>query len=218
MWFPEQERNLATSIANVASAVGRGVGFFLGPGTIFGIEGTPNLLYPETKTTASILIFSSFRALARLLPPLPPLPSSLPRSCSLLTFPGLVHHAEDMSHLMLVEAGLALLPAIGALYYLPDQPLEPPSAAAAALRSPSALKQARMPLKASLVQLFSDFGATCRNWQFVVLAIAGGLQMGVYGAWSGVLPEVLSDRFNNFQVRLQGLARHRSLHDFVFLF
>jgi hypothetical protein len=33
VWFPARQRNTATSIANVANALGRAVGFYLGAST-----------------------------------------------------------------------------------------------------------------------------------------------------------------------------------------
>jgi hypothetical protein len=74
IWFPEDQRNLATAIGNVANAAGRAVGFFLGP--------------------------------------------------------ALVHSANDVPTLLLLEVGLAMLPLLISFWVLPDLPDIAPSRAA----------------------------------------------------------------------------------------
>ena len=44
LWFPEEERNSATAIANVSNALGRAVGFFLGPALVHGAGDVKTLL------------------------------------------------------------------------------------------------------------------------------------------------------------------------------
>ena len=45
LWFPEAERNSATALANVSNALGRAVGFFLGPALVRSANDLPTLLY-----------------------------------------------------------------------------------------------------------------------------------------------------------------------------
>jgi hypothetical protein len=147
VWFPESERNLATAVANVASAVGRAIGFFLGP--------------------------------------------------------GIVQH-DDPAHLptlLYIEIGAALLPMVCVALYYPDHPQIPPSASAAAARTPAVVaKQQALTLVDSVVEILREFKAACSHGMFVLLAVAGGLEMGVYGAWSGVLTVVMAQHFGTSKV------------------
>ena len=47
VWFPEDQRNSATAIGNVANAAGRAVGFFLGPALVHSSGDLPTLLLLE---------------------------------------------------------------------------------------------------------------------------------------------------------------------------
>lgn len=200
-WFPENERNFATAIANVASALGRAIGFFLGPGKWTEEHVTHNLTAP---------LYSSRAFAAAVTPPHPPYWRS--HIFSLLLFstiivvahtPGLVPN-DDPAHLPLllyVEIGLALLPVVCVAIYYPDHPPAPPSAAAAAARSPATLsRQASQGFGASLAHTLLEFSTACSHPAFILLALAGGLQMGVYGAWSGVLTVVMSNHFGTSKV------------------
>lgn len=56
LWFPENSRNTATAIGNVSNAVGRGIGFFLGPAIVTAAADLPTLLYLEVGLAALPLI------------------------------------------------------------------------------------------------------------------------------------------------------------------
>jgi hypothetical protein len=159
-WFPEASRNTATAVGNVASALGRGVGFFLGP--------------------------------------------------------ALVGAASDLPTLLAVEIGLAALPFIAVWAYYPAAPPVPPSRAAedAAARMEERLAAAAEEeegkgggkgagalhtLVTAVGVAAAEVSAAFRAPAFLALAVAGGLEMAVYGAWSGVLPTVLSPKFSDGQ-------------------
>lgn len=186
-WFPERERNTATAIANVASALGRAIGFFLGPGE--GLHCIPEIVPGSTIT-----------------PPLTHLPQ------------GLVPH-DDPAHipsLLYVETGLSILPLIGVLVYYPDHPAAPPSKAAAAARTAllESQKQSQS-LCASIGSSVRDVVRASSQPRFLLLALAGGLQMGVYGAWSGVLTLVMSKHFGTARVSGEHVLGTHHLLSFV---
>lgn len=147
-WFSERERNTATAVANSSNALGRAIGFFLGP--------------------------------------------------------AMVHAAGDLNHLLLLEIGLAALPLICVVVYYPSMPPAAPSAAAALARRRDEAAAAQAPAASqtwgAARSLGADLGALLTNGSCMAIIVAGGLQMGVFGAWSGVLPQVLpfSDARNGY--------------------
>ncbi len=158
-WFAEDWRNTATAVANVASALGRAIGFFLGP--------------------------------------------------------ALVSTASDLPTLLLLEIGLAGLPFLAVLIYYPVAPSTPPSRAAEEEAQAMELKSRKMELakldmegngqgccgtvSTSASTAAKEVLAAIRVPSFLLLAVAGGVEMAVYGAWSGVLPTVLSPKFTDTQ-------------------
>ena len=71
VFFPESERNSATAVANVANALGRAIGFFLGPALVHSASDLPSLLYVCLACAAVPAL-----AAALYLPPAPPQPPS----------------------------------------------------------------------------------------------------------------------------------------------
>ena len=71
VWFPDSERNLATAFANTSNALGRAVGFFLGPLLVRGADDLPTLLY----VTAACVVVPCAAAWAYL-PAVPAAPPS----------------------------------------------------------------------------------------------------------------------------------------------
>eukprot|EP00730_Choanoeca_flexa_P010314 TRINITY_DN17455_c0_g1_i1.p1 TRINITY_DN17455_c0_g1~~TRINITY_DN17455_c0_g1_i1.p1 ORF type:complete len:475 (+),score=68.02 TRINITY_DN17455_c0_g1_i1:49-1473(+) len=142
LWFPDRQRNLATAVANVASALGRAIGFYLGP--------------------------------------------------------AVVQKASDLDWLLGLEAVLALLPVLAVFAYYPNEPEQPPSKGALDEKQYRQINSgSSMSLQQSFRHTLSDLSKACGNINLLVIALAGGLEMGVYGAWSGVLPNVLSSRFSD---------------------
>jgi hypothetical protein len=108
-----------------------------------------------------------------------------------------------MPVLLLMEVGLALLPLLAVFAYYPNEPtLTPSGAADREKRTRADYHASHRTVAASFGQTLKEFGAACQQANLVVIALAGGLQMGVYGAWSGVLPNVLSSRFSEKMVSL----------------
>lgn len=139
IWFSESGRNTATAVANVASALGRAIGFFLGP--------------------------------------------------------AIVHHANDLKMLLLIEVGLAAVSLVAVWVYYPLQPLHPPSTAAATLQYGTSGRGT-----------FKDITDAFKKPSFIPVVIAGGLSMGVYGMWSGVLSSVVPSAWGDTTAGDFGLA------------
>lgn len=171
IWFDENSRNTATAIGNVANAVGRGVGFFLGP------------------------------AIAK--------------------------SAGDMPTLLYLEIGLAVLPLIALLLYLPSVPTTPPSSAALAQTHEwEAMQRARAQVPVgqdgyTIVGVGTSSAAyltptssffSCGSFKhllsfsFLLVAASGGLQMALYGGWSGLLTTILAPPFTDTEAGIVGSA------------
>lgn len=71
VWFPDSTRNSATAIANVSNALGRAVGFFLGPALVATSGDLPTLLYVCVACAAVPCVASLV-----FLPPFPSTPPS----------------------------------------------------------------------------------------------------------------------------------------------
>jgi hypothetical protein len=71
VWFADSERNLATALANTSNALGRAVGFFLGPLLVRSADDLPALLY----VTLAVVAAPTIAAWAYL-PPVPDDPPS----------------------------------------------------------------------------------------------------------------------------------------------
>jgi hypothetical protein len=98
-----------------------------------------------------------------------------------------------MHKLLLLELGLAALPLICVLAYYPAGPTVPPSKAAAASQSQRLVNR--------------DMGlAGLLTPSFIFIVLAGGMNMGVYGLWSGVLTEVLPAHWSDTQKGMFGLV------------
>eukprot|EP00039_Didymoeca_costata_P022489 m.346798 g.346798 ORF g.346798 m.346798 type:complete len:453 (+) comp30398_c0_seq1:59-1417(+) len=139
VWFPENERNKATACANVASAAGRAIGFFIGP--------------------------------------------------------AMVSSAADMPLFLIVEIVIAAIPVVCIFAYYPSEPKLPPSKAAAELRHKYSCQSHG--LINSIKMAFEGAGTMLSSFSFVILILSGGLSMGVYGLWSGVLTEVLPSSWSD---------------------
>ena len=107
-----------------------------------------------------------------------------------------------MPFLLYLEIGLSVLPLICVAIYYPDHPAQPPSASAAAARNPAVMAMQRSAtLTSSFVDTIREFKIACGQGTFVLLALAGGLEMAIYGCWSGVLTVVMADHFGTSKVR-----------------
>lgn len=143
LWFPEDQRNTATAIANVANALGRAVGFFLGP--------------------------------------------------------GIVHAANDLPTLLVIEIGLSALPFLCVLVYYPALPSVLPSRGAKEELHRIVDRQG-----SSLKMMWVEIRSLLRNRNYLFVAVAGAIQMAVYGGWSGVLPSAMSPAYSDSQAGLLG--------------
>jgi len=152
VWFPSQQRALATSIARQSNACGRALGYFLSP--------------------------------------------------------LLVQHSADLPRVLYVEAGAAVFILLCFLAYFPARPSVPPSRSAKMLAERAAHDEADAEAgEADPVGqgLLKDVLALLSDRDSLLVILAFGLQMGMYGAWSGVLPSVLqSMSYSNSQAGTLG--------------
>lgn len=120
--------------------------------------------------------------------------------------PWLVPDSVEMWKILLLEAILAALPMAAVLLHFPAAPQAPTSTAAVPTW---ALERGTVPcscpecityggklelitdLWPSMKQMSSDIVNALSDKSFFLLALAGGLNMGIYGMWSGVLISVL---------------------------
>ena len=158
VWFPPSQRNTATSIANVANALGRAVGFYLGPAVL-------------SAAGASAGGSASDASGAE----------------------GGSASTTGMNCLLVLEILIAAVPFLCAASYMPDRPSQPPSTAAADERSRrSALQFASLGCGAGFSQLAEDARLCLTQRSLVLLMLGGGLQMAMYGGWSGVLTPAMT--------------------------
>lgn len=186
-WFPVRQRNTATSIANVANAVGRAVGLYLGPALVRGaVTAAP------ASTAGSGSSGSEW-----LTGPMLSLGGHKGSSAS---------NGDDsgIDNLLLANIGVASIPLICAIFYLPDHPAFPPSAEALAERTRLEEKTKR---GSSFAKLCADIRhCLCgNNASLVLLMLSGGLQMAMYGGWSGVLTSALTSAPTNLSMQDAGL-------------
>ena len=111
-----------------------------------------------------------------------------------------MNRAPKLPKLLSLEIGLAILPVVAVMLHYPSTPHAPPSVAAAAARSSAteAKHKAAASLLSSLKPLFT--------FSFICMILAGGLNMGVYGLWSGVLTEVLPSSWSDAEKGMFGLV------------
>ena len=222
VWFPLDKRTTATSIANVASALGRGIGFFLGPLLVGTASDLPRLLL-VTAAIAALPVVATFIYLPAL-PEEPPseaaaaeiamLMSRGPSGSSLLYTPLLLSDEFGAALLTAPAAAAADVPrrlknggrrlgggaAPSSLLVPPspisggddddgfdgDSPVGIPAPPVAATHAPAG---------GSVRAAAADIVRVLTSPGFAAAALAGGGQMAVYGAWSGVLTTLLAPRF-----------------------
>ena len=191
LWFPASQRNLATAVGNVANAVGRGVGFFLGPALVSASGDLPTLLLVELGLAVLPLVCAL--AYYPALPEEPPSPAAAAEFASLRARArggrrvGGNGDSDDGSGAKEAPAE-SVEDASSDGHGAPDEALL--GAAGAGAAPPRSLG-------ASLARAAADVLGVLRTPGLLLLTAAGGLQMAVYGAWSGTLPSVLSPRFSN---------------------
>ena len=128
LWFPGEQRTLATAIGSQANSLGSCLGFLVGPLVVQVAAQLPVLLYAEAAVALAVLL------------------------CALIHFP--------------------------------REPPSPPSASAAALEA-----------QPSTVAFLRSLLSVMRNWSFALLVVAGGVQSGMFVAWSGVVPQILGTMY-----------------------
>ena len=239
LWFPEEQRNTATAVANVASALGRAVGFFLGPALVPGPDALPVLLVAELGLAALPLL-----AAVWLLPNAPLAPPSraallegrrwdrierarrrAARRAAAVAAAAAGEGADDAgldaaeaaeddaaearlaSEERAEAAAVAAARAAslgrsslnngrggggGAVDNDDDDDNAEGGRAVALLASDSAAEAADSS-PTSVATLAGELRRAAATPSFLLLCAAGGLEMAIYGMWSGVLPAVLTE-------------------------
>ena len=136
--------------------------------------------------------------------------------------PALVSAPSDLTRLLLVTACITALPAFAVVVYLPQEPsaggvdsekegggegdvvpllaAEPGEEGVAVVVAAAAPRTLWAALKAEAVDLVAVF----RRPSFALVAVACGSGMALWGAWSGVLPSVLSPQYTAVQAGTVG--------------
>lgn len=166
-WFPEHQRNAATAVANTANALGRGIGFFLGPAIVKQGADLPTLLLIEIGLALLPVVLCFTVVPAQ--PHVPPSAAAV----------------AEAKHWDAVEA--AQLAKV-----LADERGEGAGAILLANAGVATDEPKAEQLSNKVMGLSQEVWAALRTPSFVLLCVAGGLEMAVYGAWSGVLPSVLT--------------------------
>jgi hypothetical protein len=166
-------------------APGRGLGFFLGPALVLSPDDLPRLLAVEAALAALPLICAIVYY--------PVLPIDPPSEAAVVEFRKFASaeveaNGESCAGVAAVDEGLrAKLTTV-----------EVEDKAVPTVHSSSLSRTAAV--AASLKRAAGDFLACVRSRGLVLLTLSGGLQMAVYGAWSGTLPSVVSPPFSVDQV------------------
>lgn len=259
VWFPEDSRNTATAIGNVANAAGRAVGFFLGPALVHSAGDLPTLLLLEVGLAMTPLLVAFW-----IVPDLPELPPSRAAEEESVRWDQIERaqerrdrerrqrlfgssddeeedEGEDMvdeyserrrvqvekecSRLMAeLEAAELAEDEMEGSVPMPinisvngdvtngmltkdnglrkgNKSLRSESREGRRQRVRSEIKKLKESLTSSSLgegqqatsgNLLSELRASFTTPSFVLICLAGGLQMAIYGMWSGVLPSVLS--------------------------
>jgi MFS family permease len=187
LWFPEASRNTATAVANVASALGRAIGFFLGPALVSQPSDLATLLLVEAGLAALPVVATLIYYPAA--PAVPPSRAAADEAAAMeakehaahaeaaeFDYVGLDGFSSSSSSGKRGRGGGGRRAAVGCC-----------SGAAASARTTA-----------------REIVAAARVPSFLLLALAGGLEMAVYGAWSGVLPSVLNPPFSDAQAGVFG--------------
>ena len=181
LWFDESRRNVVTAIANTASAAGRAVGFFLGPALVSTAADIPTLLAVECALAVlpliAVLLYFPVRPLD---PPSRAAAAEFERLDVLIQRRGSAGAASDEG------PGVSLLLKQGG---------EGEEDSDAIVRRSAC---------ASVRDSAYDVWAVVCSPSFALVALSGGAQMAVFGAWSGTLPTVLSPRFTDAQAGVFG--------------
>lgn len=187
VWHPASERNLATSLANVANAAGRAIGYFLGPIIVSQVAASAAALASMKDLLLVEIAVAAVPFLAAVVH-LPSMPAEPPSNAArderekrrrgdAPGKPRVAAAGEDDDELLLE----------GVFYPIDDDGIFEEEADAGGDRA----RLSASCLQTALSPFMSMFRLLCRvNTALVMLA--GGLEMAAYGAWSGALPGVLT--------------------------
>ena len=198
LWFSEHHRNTATAIANVANALGRGVGFFLGPWIVQTADDLVTLLYVEIGLAAL-----PFLAVMFYYPPYPSNPPSRAAEEEMIVMQqkedsynqGKSHsHEHEISH-QIFGLDIPISFVGGTHYSLANHDDDTSSSKNNNQRGCCSCSW----ITSTASTAWKEIVASIRVPSFLLLAVSGGLEMAVYGLWSGVLPTVLNPPFSDTQ-------------------
>eukprot|EP00041_Stephanoeca_diplocostata_P008890 m.132997 g.132997 ORF g.132997 m.132997 type:complete len:487 (+) comp17519_c0_seq1:330-1790(+) len=122
--------------------------------------------------------------------------------------PAMVHTPAQLKHLLALEAALALVPLLAVAVHLPAGPAKPPSRGALEVVEMYGTARGKhgSPDVRGLAVLWTELKGVVAKPAFVLLVVSGGVNMGLYGMWSGVLPAVLPSSWGDAEAGYFGLA------------
>jgi hypothetical protein len=182
VWFPDSQRNTATAMANVANALGRAVGFFLGPALVSRGADLPTLLFVEVGLLALPLVGAL--AFCPAAPRVPP-SAAAAAEAALWAAKGGAQRGRDIGTPAAAEAAAPLLlgGALGEDAWRGEVGADGEQQVVAA---------ATGPLGSGLKAAAREAWLAARSRDFLAVAGSGGLSMAMYGAWSGVITSALT--------------------------
>jgi len=105
--------------------------------------------------------------------------------------PAIANVSENIPRLLYVEIGTSLVPVLCALIYFPEQPEDPPSATAAALRV--GLSNATTGLPEGEMSFWQSLRTCLTDRTMLLIVAGGGILQGCAQSWQGVLPQIMSE-------------------------
>lgn len=208
LWFPENTRNTATAIGNVANALGRGIGFFLGPWIVNTADDLVTLLYLEIGLAAL-----PFLAVMLYYPAVPSLPPSRAAEEEQLLMQekeeayknaseeGSSHDQDASRQILGLDIPISFVSGnhYSLISSLMDDPVTTTNNKNSKTKTSSSSCCSCSWISSTASTAWKEIMASIRVPSFLLLAISGGLEMAVYGLWSGVLPTVLNPPFSDTQ-------------------
>ena len=108
--------------------------------------------------------------------------------------PPMVNAEGNMDSLMWLEFGLAAIIFVAVLVYFPSAPSTAPTRSAQAFRESVTDEEDSQQTEGKRNRICSELSlVVCSKSRTILLLFAFGIQMGAYGAWSGVLIPALTD-------------------------
>eukprot|EP00727_Mastigamoeba_balamuthi_P008861 m51a1_g4598 putative adenylate and guanylate cyclase catalytic domain protein (1092) ;mRNA; f:218422-225800 len=183
-WFPDSERATATAIAVLAPSLSMAVSFLMGPALVHAPADFPRLVYIEAALGA--LQFVLVALFMRAGPASPPSASA--------AYARLRQRAAEKARGP-ARRGVS-----------ESEPLLQVADGCASIQSEAALTLAPQGTAGAAAGLYGDLRRLLGGWSVVVAMVSAGLQMCVFGAWSGCLQLTLDSTLSVGQIGWIGFS------------